>query len=497
MVSSPSSHTAVAHLIESLGGLRPLASELGLSVSTVQGWKERGKIPPKREAAVRMLAEQRGVAGEVIAAAFTPSSSSSSSVSSVASRRGAGGVVVVDEGLGTGSLETGSSEVTETDSPSATSSSPSATSPSQPLSWPPSSSAPPPVSPPTPPPVSPPSPPAGRSSSRHLVRRAVTWLAALALLVAIVWTWLDVFREYPPGERLSSGDSVISADSVGEEDLADLTDLAGGDGELEGRVRPALRTLPSLSRSGDEVSGSLRAEDLAALSALSARLLLLEGQLEDLTLSARAFSRLEAGLDARLQEIEDLARRRPDEAAVRALAILQLRHAVDSGRPYREALDVVLRLSAGTADSGGSISSEGVSGLILALGARADTGILPRARLRAEFEELRARVEADWLRRQGWWGRILSRLPGDLRFGRLGGVGGEGLLGRLGRAALALEGDSFAEALVALEGLGGISGGMLAAWQEEVRVRLSAEASLVSFETALLDELSRGVGGLE
>ena len=497
-MSSPSSPhddglEAVAALIEAAGGLRPLAAGLGLSVSTVQGWKLRGKIPPKREDAVRDFAERAGINSEILetalgtarrrgaAGAASPSPSRTQTRTRTATRRGAtaASVVVVDEsepGTTTTGTETETATTTGTEtatvavneSESETTTAAQETVTVSPSSSPSSSSR----------SRSPSSSPGGDGRA-SAARRVITWSAAFALLAAIVWTWLDVFRDYRIGwER--------PAAPVAEETTA----------ELQGRVRPALRTLPeppprAESRSAETEAAlaeaaALRAEELAAVRALEARLLLLEEQLEDLTLSARAFSRLEAGLDARLEEIEELARRRPDEAAVRALAILQLRHAVDSGRPYREALDVVLRLSGG--GGGGDGEAGGVAALVSALGTRADAGIAPRARLRAEFVMLRARVESDWLREQGWWGRVLSRLPGDLRFSRLGG--GEGLLGRLGRAEAALTADAFGEALVALEGLGGVAGGVLAPWQEEMRVRLAAEAALLSFETALLGDLA-------
>ena len=35
-------------IIDAFGGIRPMAKQLGLAVSTVQGWKERGAIPVNR-----------------------------------------------------------------------------------------------------------------------------------------------------------------------------------------------------------------------------------------------------------------------------------------------------------------------------------------------------------------------------------------------------------------------------------------------------------------
>lgn len=40
--------TAAEHIISELGGLTKVAALLDCPVSTVQGWKERGKIPQER-----------------------------------------------------------------------------------------------------------------------------------------------------------------------------------------------------------------------------------------------------------------------------------------------------------------------------------------------------------------------------------------------------------------------------------------------------------------
>ncbi|HRQ83255.1 MAG TPA: hypothetical protein PKZ97_19240, partial [Azospirillaceae bacterium] len=39
---------AVERVIERFGGIRPMAAKLDAPVTTVQGWKKRGAIPPAR-----------------------------------------------------------------------------------------------------------------------------------------------------------------------------------------------------------------------------------------------------------------------------------------------------------------------------------------------------------------------------------------------------------------------------------------------------------------
>lgn len=54
---------AVDAIIEKFGGLTPLSRALGHKhVSTVQGWKDRGVIPARRQPEVLAAAERLGIA---------------------------------------------------------------------------------------------------------------------------------------------------------------------------------------------------------------------------------------------------------------------------------------------------------------------------------------------------------------------------------------------------------------------------------------------------
>lgn len=52
---------AVHDVIQAFGGIRPMASKLGLAVSTVQGWKNRDAIPDSRHELIRDTAERLGI----------------------------------------------------------------------------------------------------------------------------------------------------------------------------------------------------------------------------------------------------------------------------------------------------------------------------------------------------------------------------------------------------------------------------------------------------
>lgn len=63
-------------IIARFGGIRPMAAKLGIAVTTVQGWKERGTIPQPRHAQILAAAEAEGISldpAELAAAAGEPS----------------------------------------------------------------------------------------------------------------------------------------------------------------------------------------------------------------------------------------------------------------------------------------------------------------------------------------------------------------------------------------------------------------------------------------
>ncbi|MEL0113506.1 MAG: hypothetical protein VW835_17375, partial [Rickettsiales bacterium] len=48
-------------VILQLGGIRPAAAKLGVPVTTVQGWKNRGRIPENRRAEIAEALRELGV----------------------------------------------------------------------------------------------------------------------------------------------------------------------------------------------------------------------------------------------------------------------------------------------------------------------------------------------------------------------------------------------------------------------------------------------------
>ncbi|MEA1649278.1 mitofilin family membrane protein [Nitrospirillum sp. BR 11164] len=58
----PGANPQVDAIVERFGGIRPMAAKLGIPVTTVQGWKKRGHIPPNRRADLEAAASRLGLA---------------------------------------------------------------------------------------------------------------------------------------------------------------------------------------------------------------------------------------------------------------------------------------------------------------------------------------------------------------------------------------------------------------------------------------------------
>ena len=55
------SSLSVESVIKEFGGIRPMAAKLGIPVTTVQGWKSRGRIPLSRQKAIFDAAQRHNV----------------------------------------------------------------------------------------------------------------------------------------------------------------------------------------------------------------------------------------------------------------------------------------------------------------------------------------------------------------------------------------------------------------------------------------------------
>ncbi len=417
---------AVERLITELGGVRPFASAIGLSPSTVQGWKERGKVPKNRQTQVFERLAAHGVATALLVSALphaTPPASATAGAAT-APRTGRTGELTSPQTSGKASRQTNRHR-----------------------------------SPGRSPGVS----PAASYGAEKLRarRRIVTGVAVLVLLAAILITILDIFLALPLGYEIPN---------PAERQVAQVITQAP-----EHTARPALAPLAVQPSAAERA----RFAEAVQLEAVESRLKLLEDHVTSLTAATRTLRRGEETLLVRIAEAEALARRRPDAAAGAVLALSQLRATVDSGAPYREALDVATRLAPDQAAT-----------LTRALSENALLGIPSYNQLARLLEETTLKVRGSangkggW---RGWFGRILGvRLSS--------GTDTQDPLAALTRAQTALATGDLASAVLAAENATGVGAIHTEPWLRAARARLTATAALAEAQTAALQTLAQSVG---
>jgi hypothetical protein len=79
---APTGQSQAERVIAKFGGIRPMAAKLAIAVTTVQGWKERGTIPQRRQAEILAAAHSTGI--ELTEADFMTESAEASAEEPVA-----------------------------------------------------------------------------------------------------------------------------------------------------------------------------------------------------------------------------------------------------------------------------------------------------------------------------------------------------------------------------------------------------------------------------
>jgi len=502
-------------VIQVFGGIRPMAHKLGIAVSTVQGWKERGTIPRSRHPEIQAAAAAAGLS-------LDPGLLAASDQTQAPIIEGVGAPVLDQPGPAVPTPDDAPEDLPGTAEP-----------------------------------------------ALHPTRQAPGWIARLARqLPAVALGGLLVFA----GFLLASGTSDLwldrpgaPADNLAAGDLAAVeTRLAALEArpaaeaaapwqrEIEGRIEALAQQLAALPAGGDPAAAeALRAELLAAaraaaeqgqqaaaaeLAALGATLDEARKELADLaarvsglaaaggaggtspdwaerlTQEAAALADRVTALEAtagalagRLGALDQLDQRIADSvaaavaalpqpepaptadpaAAALALAAAGLQEAVVAGRAYAEELALLRRLAAGDAAIGGALDR---------LAAGAEQGVASESRLVADFPAVaRAVVAAEQGAGQGDWFDDLWRSLGDLVSVRpIGEVAGESATARVARAEQRLAAGDLAAAVAELEGLQGAPAEAAAAWLAAARSRLETVAAAAALAREALARLAAG-----
>ncbi|UCH73445.1 MAG: hypothetical protein JSU82_14010 [Rhodospirillales bacterium] len=478
-------------VIERFGGIRPMATKLGVAVTTVQGWKERGHIPAARWQQITAAAAAHGIELGPSAAAEQAAPAAAPQPAKAASRAQAAPEPPADEAPG---------EEPELTEPAA------AAAPAEPAAGP---------------------------------RRAAPGVAWLALVVAVAVAVAVLTRPYwesmihRGGSIAGGGDPAALARIAAELESTnqvlnrlerDMTArssamaervgaLEAGGGEAGATFARQLSELGTqmaeLSNAFEAVSGGTErvAQRIAALESAQGRipepvqreLTELVGQLESLRAGFAALeasfkaeigtvAKASAALETRVTELETRPVQTGEKIAALALAIGQVEAALDSGKPYRAALDRLYEL--GREDP---VIVEG--GAMAALDPWADSGIPDRLALQRRFVEITPQMGRALLstEEETWLDSVWNSLKGLVTIRR---VDGDGELSPVSRAEIAMERGDLAAAVAAFAGAGSL-GPDGNAWLAQVEARLAAEREIEALYGQVIAPLAgtAGTGG--
>ena len=487
-------------IISAFGGIRPMASKLGIAVSTVQGWRERGVIPAGRHDEVRRVARENGIAldEDLLAASATPPKveaparpvTTSKPVSSSAT------------------AATAASASAAATPPAETKPQPAASTQSKASETTAQRDRPPPKSPTAPPPQ-----PQGFGASRMGLIVGVG-VAAIALIL------IGSFVIRPGGdeeletrisalaERVAAQETQLQAQGAAE---AALTDLDSRIAALEQRpasdeattavIADLQARLESLEQAGPE-AGS-RAS--AALQALSGRVDSLEA---DAAIAAGGTTALEkrlVELDQRVTALEEtIATQGADVIALGeafaasgvgdsvsdaslALALGQLRDALRTSGPYETELALVRSLVA---------PDDELSAQLDLLTTHAAGGVPSLTQLKARYPVFARRAAAVGVgeEAEGLLSGVLRRVSEVVTIRPVGDVEGSGVGAHLARAEAGLAADDLDGALTEVEALPPAALAAMEGWLVEARARLAADKAVAALGARAVAKLGGADG---
>ncbi len=501
----------VAELIQAFGGIRPMATKLGISFTTVQGWKQRGHIPPGRLDAIRAAAAEHGI--EMVEPPQRPPEviEIEATAEPVEAPQEPSDYVAAPE---TGAFEFKPEPERRAEPEYA--------------------------APPIPPRFEAEPTPAAPGVGYAGALGASSLVVAIVLLVA--YLSVDVWGAFVAAHLGSaSEDTTISRVSELEGRVAGLEATLGdqsgaGDGEVAqlrsaverqgGTVSNLAQRVDSLNAAIDELSANIPMVDIQALSDMDGRINELAGKLEaaegqlSSSVVADAAPAIEAAAAELSAEIAALDKRAADTSAAVAeqrdlmaielgalekkldalenaaqgavsqsagaaavvLAVGQLRAALAESDPYTQELAAVSSLGSGSlpADALATLEAHAARGVptraMLAASYEQVAGDITRAAVTPEGDDLLAKVTARVY-------RLVTVRPSA------GDVGGSGATATVARASARLEKGDLEGAVSELDALEGEPAKAAAAWLEQAKARLAAEAALDALSAASIQAL--------
>lgn len=505
-------------VIERFGGIRPMAKDLGVAVSTVQGWKERASIPANRHDQIRAAAAKKDLALDpdllrasaqpdaavtpppVIEAAAEAASSEKKPSADQGQARPAGGGSMASRASAasarpgssqSGSSQSGSGGASAADAAKTASKTAAETAAQTAAAM-----------------------DAGRRRSSGSLLGGLVLGVVLALVVGVAAVysrdfWLPLVdpqsgRQDPAitealaglDARLAEVQAGLPPDSSGAvRELGDrLTTLESAVSQGAGQDPETRAALESLSANLARMTDRLQAleEGQAAAGApteaLTDRLSGEAARLDEMLIAqSELAARLEAAESALAGVAAGQAAAPGSEETLMLLAMLQLRDAIRGSGPYEEPLRMLQNLTGEDAE---------LAAVIAPLERRAPAGLASIADLQAAFPDVARRIAAIELGEEGegWSAGVLRRLSEAVNLRPVGLVEGGQPTAVAARAEVKLNEGDLAGALEELNGLSGAAAEAAAAWRSDAEARIAANQA-VSRLGALVSERFRTTAG--
>ena len=493
-------HVQAAPLIKQFGGIRPMATKLGVPVSTVQGWKQRGAIPVARLSEIEAAATANGIVldaapaaesgDEAVVVSESPESAINpdpgraplavaapppkqrrrggaaiglSVVALLASLGAAGGVLWLNSN-NTGEVRQTRALLQRVEALEAEAAVASGLT--------------------------------DRLAALESEGGAADELAAaiaglevdLAAVEADLADEIETLRAATTGRPVDVPGATARLNALGARLAALEQGGSGGEesrlGSVQDRLDAVEGSLIGLSETQSSFVAQLSTAATAdALMVAMARIAVLEGGGEDLAALLDEF----AGIEARLVAITAADVVEPRALAL-VLALQQMRLAVAAGKPFAAELDVAQRLAG---------RDNPLAGPLATLEAEAASGLATADQLRAGFPNvarmlLQASLSAD--ASASLADRLRARVAGVVSVRRTD-VGGEDdsndIDRALARADVALAADDLAGVVTALAAHEDGAPAEVAGWLAAARARVAADEVIAQVDTAAFAILSR------
>lgn len=472
-------HDGPAHrIIAQFGGIRPMANKLGVAVSTVQGWRERGTIPAARHGQIVAAAAEQNIAIDRDDLAVSAAAGDGGALPKPASSRIPGSGRAEKPAAAASPAATASNARAEADG------------------------------------VTTGSPQAGAGERRG--RSAGALLGAFILGAAVLGLgagtavmtrdiWLPLVE---PGARGGvSEDQLAALEARLSDRLAGIEQSARGTAQegaarIEGGLAAVTDRLDALEARAARQSADAdsRLGELPALQERSERTSRavddLTGRVETLAATVGDLRETTGALQERLAqavEARQEARTAASDRAAVALAVLQLRDALRSDEPFPEELAAVRSVAAEAPEPMRASLDEAAE----TLSSYADEGVPSLVSLTAAFPETARRIVAAGSAgaEDDWMADIKRRVSGLVSVRPVGPVEGDGPSAVVARAEAQLDAGNLHAAVAELESLSGPAAEAARPWLEEAKARLAANQALATLARSVASGSAAGAAG--